>query len=79
MHTARPSTTGTARYLSDRGVAATGIYKVNEGRPHAVDHIKNGAIQLVINTPTGKTAHYDEAAIYRAAHAFEQAGDWQEM
>ncbi len=49
------STGGTADYLEENGVAVTRVFKVHEGqRPHCVDHIKNGEIDLVINTPSGK-------------------------
>ncbi|WP_147821056.1 carbamoyl-phosphate synthase large subunit [Salidesulfovibrio onnuriiensis] len=49
------STGGTANYLEENGVEVTRVYKVHEGqRPHCVDHIKNGEIDLVINTPSGK-------------------------
>jgi carbamoyl-phosphate synthase large subunit len=43
------------------------VFKVNEGRPNIVDHIKRGEIALVINTPLGRASHYDEQAIRRAA------------
>jgi carbamoyl-phosphate synthase large subunit len=43
------------------------VFKVNEGRPNIVDHIKSGEISLVINTPLGRASHYDEQAIRRAA------------
>jgi carbamoyl-phosphate synthase large subunit len=43
------------------------IFKVNEGRPNIVDHIKSGEISLIINTPLGRASHYDEQAIRRAA------------
>jgi carbamoyl-phosphate synthase large subunit len=43
-------TRGTADFLQERGVAITTVNKVNEGRPNIVDHIKNGEVQLVINT-----------------------------
>ena len=43
-------TRGTAESLSEQGIKITMVNKVNEGRPHVVDHIKNGEIQLVINT-----------------------------
>jgi carbamoyl-phosphate synthase large subunit len=45
------STSGTAKTLADSGVAVKRIAKISEGRPNAVDMIKNGQIQLVINTP----------------------------
>ena len=49
------STGGTADYFMEKGVEVTKVHKVHEGqRPHVVDHIKNGEIDLVINTPSGK-------------------------
>ncbi|MBM4390859.1 MAG: hypothetical protein FJ090_07025, partial [Deltaproteobacteria bacterium] len=44
-------------------IPATRVWKVREGRPDVVDRIKNGDIQLIINTPLGKKAQYDEAAM----------------
>jgi len=61
------ATSGTAAYLQQHGLEVKSIYKVNEGRPNAVDYIKNGEIALVVNTPLGKTSFFDEAAIRRAA------------
>ncbi|MBI1860657.1 MAG: carbamoyl-phosphate synthase large subunit, partial [Deltaproteobacteria bacterium] len=43
-------TRGTASFLSSRGIQIKTVNKVNEGRPHVVDHIKNGEVHLVINT-----------------------------
>jgi hypothetical protein len=43
------------------------VFKVNEGRPNVADHIKQGEIALIINTPLGRASHYDEQAIRRAA------------
>jgi carbamoyl-phosphate synthase large subunit len=63
------ATEGTARSLHAGGVSAERVHKVNEGRPNAVDHLKNGRIQLVINTPLGKESYYDEAAIRKEAVA----------
>ncbi len=53
------ATSGTARYLSEHGVTAERVHKLNEGRPNAVDLIKNNEIQLVINTSLGKKTHSD--------------------
>jgi carbamoyl-phosphate synthase large subunit len=61
------ATGGTAAALSNAGLPVTTIYKVNEGRPNAVDYIKNGEIALIVNTPLGKTSYFDEGAIRRAA------------
>ncbi|MEO0601324.1 MAG: carbamoyl-phosphate synthase large subunit [Myxococcota bacterium] len=57
------ATGGTAQYLEDRGIQCEGVYKVREGRPDAVDLIKNGDVKLIINTPLGKKALYDEMAM----------------
>jgi len=59
------ATAGTARELRRNGIPAQSIFKVGEGRPNVVDGIKNGGIQLVINTPLGKQSRYDEEAIGR--------------
>ncbi len=56
-------TSGTAKFLNDNGIEANSVYKVNEGRPNIVDAIKNGEVQLVINTPLGEESRYDEYAI----------------
>jgi len=61
------ATRGTAEALQANGLLVEAIHKVNEGRPNVVDHIKNGAIHLVINTPMGEAAREDEYAIGRAA------------
>ena len=58
---------GTAQALRENGLIVQTVHKVNEGRPHVVDHIKNGEIHLVINTPMGALAREDEYAIGRAA------------
>jgi carbamoyl-phosphate synthase large subunit len=61
------ATGGTARFLSEHGVHATRINKVLEGRPHIVDAIKNGGIQLVINTTDGMKAISDSRDIRTTA------------
>jgi carbamoyl-phosphate synthase large subunit len=61
------ATEGTQKFLNAQGIPAEHVYKVNEGRPNVVDMIKNGHIQLVINTPLGEESRYDEFAIGRAA------------
>jgi carbamoyl-phosphate synthase large subunit len=43
------------------------VNKVKEGRPHIVDHIKNGEISLVVNTVGSQASHVDSAAIRREA------------
>jgi len=61
------ATSGTQRYLAENGVPADKINKVAEGRPHIVDAIKNGDIQLVFNTTEGATALADSRSLRRAA------------
>ena len=60
------ATSGTARQLKRNGLQVTSVFKVGEGRPNVVDGIKNGEINLVINTPMGAQARYDEESIGRA-------------
>jgi carbamoyl-phosphate synthase large subunit len=61
------ATHGTGKVLERNGVPARYVFKVGEGRPTIVDLIKNGEIQLVINTPSGKRPKADEVAIRTAA------------
>jgi carbamoyl-phosphate synthase large subunit len=61
------ATVGTAARLREVGLDCGSVFKVNEGRPNVADHIKQGEIALVINTPLGRASHYDEQAIRRAA------------
>jgi len=61
------ATRGTAGHLAQHGVAVDVVNKVFEGRPHIVDHIKNGEIHLVINTVGDKASQLDSASLRRAA------------
>jgi carbamoyl-phosphate synthase large subunit len=61
------ATSGTQRFLEQKGIAAAKINKVLEGRPHVVDAIKNGGIQLVFNTTEGAQALADSQSLRRAA------------
>src|SRR5262247_3358308 len=61
------ATRGTARVLRNSGIDVETVYKVNEGRPHIVDYIKSGKVDLIINTPLGRESFFDEKAIRRAA------------
>ena len=61
------ATGGTLRYLLGEGVPAVKINKVSEGRPHIVDAIKNGGVQLVFNTTEGAQALADSRSLRRAA------------
>ncbi|MBU1176447.1 MAG: carbamoyl-phosphate synthase large subunit [Alphaproteobacteria bacterium] len=61
------ATSGTKRYLDEQGIACEKINKVLEGRPHIVDEMKNGGVQLVINTTDGAKAVSDSRDIRRTA------------
>ncbi len=61
------ATEGTAKFLNENSISCDSVYKVGEGRPNVVDAIKNGEIQLIINTPMGEVSRYDEYAIGWAA------------
>lgn len=62
------STAGTANFLSERGIPVTKTYKLSEGaRPNVVDMVKNGQIQLIINTPSGMAPRLDENRIREEA------------
>jgi carbamoyl-phosphate synthase large subunit len=65
------ATLGTAARLREVGLEVENIFKVNEGRPNIVDHIKQGEIALIINTPLGRASHFDEQAIRRAALQYD--------
>ncbi|MFN5695722.1 MAG: carbamoyl phosphate synthase large subunit, partial [Cyanobacteriota bacterium] len=58
---------GTARTLAEAGLAVESVLKVHEGRPNIEDAIRSGQIQLVINTPIGRQAAYDDRYLRRAA------------
>ncbi len=61
------ATTGTAEYLRRRGVPCETVFKVHEGRPHILDRLLSGEIQLLVNTPLGKDAQIDDYMIRQAA------------
>jgi carbamoyl-phosphate synthase large subunit len=61
------ATGGTADYLQGQGIALTRINKVAEGRPHIVDAMKNGEVQLVFNTTEGAQSFRDSYSIRRTA------------
>ncbi len=58
---------GTRRFLAQNGIDADLIWKMHEGRPHIVDAIKSGEIQLIINTPHGKISEVDDSYIRKNA------------
>jgi carbamoyl-phosphate synthase large subunit len=57
------ATQGTAEYIAARGIPVESVLKVREGRPNVVDEIKNGHIDLIINTPLGLRSRVDEYTI----------------
>lgn len=61
------ATRGTGGYLRKHGVEVEVVNKVKEGRPHIVDHIKNGDISLVVNTVGDRASQIDSASIRREA------------
>ncbi len=61
------ATRGTGKVLINNGIHVKLINKVSEGRPHIVDMIKNGQIQYIINTPSGRNPKVDEVAIRAGA------------
>jgi carbamoyl-phosphate synthase large subunit len=61
------ATDGTANVLEKAGLTVRRIFKLQEGRPHAIDLLKNKEIQLVINTPAGQAPRADEVKIRTTA------------
>ncbi|MGN0833607.1 MAG: carbamoyl-phosphate synthase large subunit [Kiritimatiellia bacterium] len=62
------ATEGTAKFLTERGVAATVVAKIGEGRPDVLDAIKNREVKIIINTPSGRRdARADDCRIRQAA------------
>jgi carbamoyl-phosphate synthase large subunit len=61
------ATSGTQRFLTEQGIPAEKVNKVLEGRPHIVDAIVNGDVQLVLNTTEGAQALADSRSLRRAA------------
>ncbi len=63
------ATSGTAAALSKAKIKVTKVYKLREGRPNVLDRVKNGDINFIINTPSGKIPREDEVMIRNAALA----------
>ncbi len=63
------STSGTAKALSKGKIKVTKVFKIHEGRPNVLDRIKNGDINFIINTPSGKVPREHEVVIRNAALA----------
>jgi len=63
------STSGTAKSLREAGVKVQTLAKIDEGRPTIIDLVKNGQIQMILNTPSGMIPRKDENKIRSAAYA----------
>ncbi|MGL4595389.1 MAG: carbamoyl-phosphate synthase large subunit [Thermoguttaceae bacterium] len=61
------ATEGTHNYLASIGIVSEKVFKIHEGRPNLSDAMKNGEVQLVINTPSGKSGTYDDSYIRKTA------------
>ena len=61
------ATGGTTKYLREQGIEVDYVKKVHEGRPHIVDEMKNGHVQLVFNTTSGKQSLKDSFSLRRTA------------
>jgi carbamoyl-phosphate synthase large subunit len=61
------ATRGTAAYLRAHGIDASIVFKINEGRPHVGDELRNKRIALVINTPLGRDSYFDDRAVRSVA------------
>lgn len=67
------ATGGTADYLAEQGIAIERVNKVAEGRPHIVDRIKDGDVQLIFNTTEGWQSLQDSQSIRASALAADVA------
>jgi carbamoyl-phosphate synthase large subunit len=65
------ATSGTQKVLAEHGLEVETILKLHEGRPNVGDIIKNGQIQLIINTPSGEEAQADGKLIRRTALVYK--------
>ncbi|MBF4510578.1 MAG: carbamoyl-phosphate synthase large subunit [Aeromicrobium sp.] len=61
------ATSGTAAFLGQHGIAAETVLKLHEGRPNIDDAITNGEVQLLVNTPAGKSSEFDDSYIRKSA------------
>ncbi len=61
------ATEGTSKAIAAAGVPVERVKRLQEGHPNLLDHLKNGAVQLIMNTPNGKGARTDEGRIRAAA------------
>ncbi|MFP5416435.1 MAG: carbamoyl-phosphate synthase large subunit [Actinomycetes bacterium] len=60
-------TAGTVAFLASHGIAAEPVKKLHEGSPNMADAVREGRVQLVINTPAGRASEYDDSYIRKAA------------
>ncbi|MDQ6914061.1 MAG: ATP-grasp domain-containing protein, partial [Verrucomicrobiota bacterium] len=65
------ATSGTAAMLAAAGIPVHRVFKLREGRPHVLDRIKNGDVQLIINTPSGKIPREDEIKMRSGARTLK--------
>jgi carbamoyl-phosphate synthase large subunit len=65
------ATPGTAAFLERAGLPVQPVNKMAQGSPHTVDLIRDGRVQLILNTPLGPQAHTDGAEIRAAATAMD--------
>ncbi len=65
------ATAGTQKVLAAQGLVVESVLKLHEGRPNVVDIIKNGRVQLIINTPSGEEAQLDDKLIRRTALVYK--------
>ncbi|WGS74683.1 carbamoyl-phosphate synthase large subunit [Pseudanabaena galeata] len=65
------ATEGTYKILRRNNIASKQVLKVHEGRPHIGDSMKNGQIQLIVNSPSGEEAKTDGKMIRRTALAYK--------
>jgi carbamoyl-phosphate synthase large subunit len=65
------ATSGTTKYLAEHDIPAESVNKVSEGRPNIIDAIKNGEVQLVVNTPSGEISRIAEYEIGWSALSFK--------
>jgi len=65
------ATRGTAQFLQEHGVQAQSVLKHYEGRPSIVDQIASGEVHIVINTPLGENARYDEYVMGQTAMKYK--------
>ncbi len=61
------ATEGTARFLDENGISNEPVLKLYQGRPNIIDRIKNGDIQVIINSPNGWQSEHDDSYIRKSA------------